>query len=93
MQRRIVPPSTVVAATRSASDSNFVAAKENGFACSGRGGNEVRVRFYSSSLRRRTVSPAVVVAATRSASDSNFVAAKEIVAANLAAGPFFVPAI
>ena len=28
-----------------------------------------------------------------SASDSNFVAAKEIVAANLAAGPFFVPAI
>ena len=39
------------------------------------------------------VSPAVVVVATRSASDSNFVAAKEIVAANLAAGPFFVPAI
>ena len=39
------------------------------------------------------VSPAVVVAATSSASDSNFVAAKEIVAANFAAGPFFVPAI
>ena len=39
------PPAVVVAATRSASDSNFVAAKENGFACSGRSGNEVRVRF------------------------------------------------
>ena len=31
----------VVAATMSASDSNFVAAKKNGFACSGRGGNKV----------------------------------------------------
>ena len=43
--------------------------------------------------QRKMVSPAVVVAATSSASDSNIVAAKEIVAANLAAGPFFVPAI
>ena len=31
------PPAVVVAATMSASDSNFVAAKKNGFACSGRG--------------------------------------------------------
>ena len=44
-------------------------------------------------MQRRIVPPSTVVAATRSASDSNFVAAKEIVAANLAAGPFFVPAI
>ena len=96
-QRRMVSPATVVAATRSASDSNFrsckgewpacsgrrrnglphpilffVAAKENSFACYGRSGNEVRVRFHSSLPRRRMVSPATVVAATRSASDPNF---------------------
>ena len=50
---------------------------ENGFACSGRRDNEVRVRFYSSLPRRRTVSPAAVVAATSSASDSNFLSCKE----------------
>ena len=47
----------------------FVAAKENGFACSGRRGTDF---------------PRPILI---------FVAAKEIVAANLAAGPFFVPAI
>ena len=52
-QRRMVPPATAVAATRSASDSNFVATKENGFACSGRSGNEICVRFYSSLPQRR----------------------------------------
>ena len=41
-------------------------------ACSGRCGNEVRIRFHSSLPQRRKVPPAVVVAATRSASDSNF---------------------
>ena len=47
-------------------------AAEKSSACSGRSGNEVRVRFYSSLPQRRMVPPAVVVAATRSASDSNF---------------------
>ena len=55
----------------------FVAAKENGFACSGRGGYDVRVRFYSSLPQRRMVPPAVVVAATRSASVLFFVVAKK----------------
>ena len=45
-------------------------AAEKSSACSGRSGNEVRVRFYSSLPQRRMVPPAVVVAATRSASDS-----------------------
>ena len=45
-------------------------AAEKSSACSGRSGNEVRVRFYSSLQQRRMVPPAVVVAATRSASDS-----------------------
>ena len=35
-----------------------VATKENGFACNGRGGYEVRVRFHSSLPRRRMVPPA-----------------------------------
>ena len=35
----MVPPATAVAATRSASDSNFRSGKENGSACYGRGGN------------------------------------------------------
>ena len=82
-----------MAATRSASDSNFVAAKENGFACSGCSDKDLSRPILILLQQRRMVSPAVVVAATSSASDSNFVAAKEIVAANLAAGPFFVPAI
>ena len=77
MQRRIVPPSTVVAATRSASDSNFVAAKENSFACSGRGSYDLPCLILILLQQRRMVSPAAVVAATRSASDYNFVAAKE----------------
>ena len=47
-------------------------AAEKSSACSGRSGNEVRVRFYSSLPRRRMVPPAVFVAATMSASDSNF---------------------
>ena len=45
-------------------------AAEKSSACSGRSGNEVRVRFYSSLPQRRMVPPVVVVAATRSASDS-----------------------
>ena len=45
-------------------------AAEKSSACSGRSGNDVRVRFYSSLPQRRMVPPAVVVAATRSASDS-----------------------
>ena len=45
-------------------------AAEKSSACSGRSGNEVRVRFYSSLPQRRMVPPAAVVAATRSASDS-----------------------
>ena len=49
----------------------FLAATENGFACSGRSGNEICVRFYSSLPQRRTVSPAVDIAATRSESESN----------------------
>ena len=36
----------------------FVAAKENSSACSGRSGNEVRVRFHSLLPRRRMVPPA-----------------------------------
>ena len=45
-------------------------AAEKSSACSGRSGDGVRVRFYSSLPQRRMVPPAVVVAATRSASDS-----------------------
>ena len=43
----------------SASDSVFfVAVEKNGFACSGRSGYEVRVRFCFSLPQRRTVPPA-----------------------------------
>ena len=52
-------------------------AAEKSSACSGRSGNEVRVRFYSSLPQRRMVPPAVVVAATRSASDSFLRSGKE----------------
>ena len=55
----------------------FVAAKENGFACYGRSGNDVRVRFYSSFPQRRMVPSAAVVAETMSASDSNLRCGKE----------------
>ena len=41
-------------------------------ACSGRCGNEVRIRFKFSLPRRRIGPSTVVVAATRSASDTNF---------------------
>ena len=47
-----------------------VAAKENGSACNGRGGYEVRFRFHSPLPQRKMVPPATAVAATRSASDS-----------------------
>ena len=40
-------------------------AAEKSSACSGRSGNEVRVRFYSSLPRRRMVPPAAVVATTK----------------------------
>ena len=66
------PSATVVAATSSASDSDFRCREGEWSACYGRSGNEVRVRFCFLLLRRRMVSPATVVAATRSAADSNF---------------------
>ena len=40
-------------------------AAEKSSACSGRSGNEVRVRFYSSLPQRRMVPPAAVVATTK----------------------------
>ena len=50
------PPAAGVATTTSASDSNLRCCKEEWPACSGRGSNEVRIRFKSSLRQRRTAS-------------------------------------
>ena len=71
LQRGMVSPTAVVCGCDVPRPTQiFVAVKENSSACSGRSGDEVRVRFYFSLPQRRMVPPAVVVAATSSASDS-----------------------
>ena len=53
------------------SDSNFVAAKKNGFACSSRSGNEVPRPILFFVATKKNGPPAAAVAATSSATDSN----------------------
>ena len=64
------PPAVVVAATRSVSDSFLHCGKEEQPACSGRSGNEVRVRFYSPLPQGRTVSPAGCCSGRRRGQDA-----------------------
>ena len=68
---KMVSPATAVAATRSASDTNFRRSKESGSACYSCGGNGFPRLILIFVAAKRMVSPATVVAATRSASDSN----------------------
>ena len=61
----------VVAATMSASDSNFVAAKKNGFACSGRGDYDLPRPILIFVVAKKNGFACYAVATTRSVSDSN----------------------
>ena len=67
----------VVAATMSASDSNFVAAKKNGFACSGCGDYDLPRPILIFVAAKKNGFACYAVATTRSVSDSNLRRRKE----------------
>ena len=68
----MVPPATVVAATRSASDSNLRCGKEEWPACSWLSDKDLPRPNLIFVAAEKNGPPTAVVAATSSASDSNF---------------------